>query len=70
MSFPVYRINALLSSLLHSVPVGTNLAATNEAAKQIEGVLANTGGVKTYQVSLGSGGDFRIADLLKFAGVA
>ncbi|WP_127497638.1 efflux RND transporter permease subunit [Actinoplanes solisilvae] len=45
-------------SITQEMPVGTNLAATNEAAKQIEGVLGATGGVKTYQVSLGSGGDF------------
>ncbi|MGK5678962.1 efflux RND transporter permease subunit [Actinoplanes sp. URMC 104] len=45
-------------SISQEMPVGTNLAATDAAAKQIEGVLADTEGVKTYQVSLGSGGDF------------
>ncbi|MCO8272133.1 efflux RND transporter permease subunit [Actinoplanes sp. TRM 88003] len=45
-------------SITQELPVGTNLEATNTAAKQVEGVLADTAGVKTYQVSLGSGGDF------------
>ncbi|MBM2621253.1 efflux RND transporter permease subunit [Actinoplanes sp. LDG1-06] len=45
-------------SITQEMPVGTNLAATNAAAKQVEQVLADTEGVKTYQVSLGSGGDF------------
>ncbi len=45
-------------SITQEMPVGSNLAATDAAAKQVEQVLADTGGVKTYQVSLGSGGDF------------
>ena len=45
-------------SITQELPVGTNLQATDAAAKQVEGVLADTDGVKTYQVSLGSGGDF------------
>ncbi|WP_250001933.1 efflux RND transporter permease subunit [Actinoplanes sp. M2I2] len=45
-------------TITQELPVGTNLEATNTAAKQVEGVLADTEGVKTYQVSLGSGGDF------------
>jgi len=45
-------------SITQEMPVGTNLAATNAAAEQVEGVLGDTKGVKTYQVSLGSGGDF------------
>src|SRR5690349_18416626 len=45
-------------SITQELPVGTNLEATNAAAKQVEGVLSGTEGVKTYQVSLGSGGDF------------
>ncbi|GID25555.1 efflux RND transporter permease subunit [Paractinoplanes brasiliensis] len=45
-------------SITQEMPVGTNLAATDAAAKQVEQVLADTEGVKTYQVSLGSGGDF------------
>ena len=45
-------------SITQEMPVGTNLAATDAAAKQVEQVLAGTDGVKTYQVSLGSGGDF------------
>ncbi|MBU2661944.1 efflux RND transporter permease subunit [Actinoplanes bogorensis] len=45
-------------SITQAMPVGTNLAATDAAAKQVEQVLADTDGVKTYQVSLGSGGDF------------
>ncbi|MBL7255125.1 efflux RND transporter permease subunit [Paractinoplanes lichenicola] len=45
-------------SISQEMPVGTNLAATDAAAKQVEQVLADTEGVKTYQVSLGSGGDF------------
>ncbi|GAB2573865.1 hydrogenase expression protein [Paractinoplanes abujensis] len=45
-------------SITQEMPVGTNLAATDAAAKRVEQVLADTEGVKTYQVSLGSGGDF------------
>ncbi|SNY10086.1 efflux RND transporter permease subunit [Paractinoplanes atraurantiacus] len=44
-------------TISQELPVGTNLATTDAAAKQIEGVLAGTDGVKTYQVSIG-GGDF------------
>jgi HAE1 family hydrophobic/amphiphilic exporter-1 len=42
-------------TISQELPVGTNLATTDAAAKQIEGVLAKTDGVKTYQVSIGSG---------------
>ncbi|XVV11753.1 efflux RND transporter permease subunit [Actinoplanes sp. CA-131856] len=44
-------------TISQELPVGTNLATTDAAAKQIEGVLAKTEGVKTYQVSIG-GGEF------------
>ncbi|XVU24515.1 efflux RND transporter permease subunit [Actinoplanes sp. CA-054009] len=44
-------------TISQELPVGTNLATTDAAAKQIEGVLADTDGVKTYQVSIG-GGEF------------
>ncbi|MEU8814301.1 efflux RND transporter permease subunit [Actinoplanes sp. NPDC048796] len=44
-------------TISQELPVGTNLATTDAAAKQIEGVLAKTDGVKTYQVSIG-GGEF------------
>ncbi|MEV4343451.1 efflux RND transporter permease subunit [Actinoplanes sp. NPDC049596] len=45
-------------TISQELPVGTNLATTDAAAKKIEGVLADSDGVKTYQVSIGSGGDF------------
>jgi hydrophobic/amphiphilic exporter-1 (mainly G- bacteria), HAE1 family len=42
-------------SISQELPVGTNLATTDAAAKQIEGVLADWDGVKTYQVTVGNG---------------
>ncbi len=42
-------------SISQELPVGTNLAATDAAAKQVEQVLAGRDDVKTYQVSVGSG---------------
>ena len=45
-------------SISQDLPVGTSLATTDEAAKKVEAVLAETDGVATYQVSLGSGGGF------------
>jgi HAE1 family hydrophobic/amphiphilic exporter-1 len=38
-----------------NLPVGTSLAATNDAAKQVEAVLAGDKDVKTYQVTVGNG---------------
>ncbi|MEV4707223.1 efflux RND transporter permease subunit [Actinoplanes sp. NPDC049316] len=37
------------------LPVGTSLAATNEAAKKVEAVLAARDDVETYQVTVGNG---------------
>jgi hydrophobic/amphiphilic exporter-1 (mainly G- bacteria), HAE1 family len=37
------------------LPVGTSLAATNEAAKKVEAVIAARGDVVTYQVTVGNG---------------
>ena len=45
-------------SITQDLPVGTSLATTDEAAKKVEAVLAETDGVATYQVSIGSGGGF------------
>jgi hydrophobic/amphiphilic exporter-1 (mainly G- bacteria), HAE1 family len=42
-------------TISQELPVGTNLATTNAAAKQIEGVLASRPEVKTYQVTVGNG---------------
>ena len=38
-----------------SLPVGTSLAATDAAARQVEAVLATRRDVKTYQVAVGNG---------------
>ena len=43
-------------SISQTLPLGTSLAATDDAAKKVEAVLAATPGVKTYQVNLGTGG--------------
>lgn len=37
------------------MPAGTSLAATDEAARKVEAVLARTDGVETYQVTVGGG---------------
>jgi HAE1 family hydrophobic/amphiphilic exporter-1 len=42
-------------SISQALPVGTSLATTNDAAKQVEGVLAARDDVKTYQVTVGNG---------------
>jgi HAE1 family hydrophobic/amphiphilic exporter-1 len=42
-------------SISQSLPVGTSLAATDAAAKQVEAVLAARDDVKTYQVTVGNG---------------
>ncbi|MGX6605700.1 efflux RND transporter permease subunit [Micromonosporaceae bacterium Da 78-11] len=42
-------------TISQSLPVGTNLATTNDAAKRIEAVLAARDDVKTYQVTVGNG---------------
>ncbi|HEX5204885.1 efflux RND transporter permease subunit [Paractinoplanes rhizophilus] len=42
-------------SITQELPVGTSLAATNEAAKQVEAVLASDKDVQTYQVTVGNG---------------
>jgi hydrophobic/amphiphilic exporter-1 (mainly G- bacteria), HAE1 family len=45
-------------TVTQKMPVGTGLAATDTAAKKVEDVLADTDGVDTYQVNIGSGGAF------------
>ncbi|MFY1680756.1 efflux RND transporter permease subunit [Micromonospora sp. WMMD730] len=40
-------------SISQKLPAGSGLAATDEAARLVEGVLARTDGVETYQVSAG-----------------
>ncbi|MEV0727309.1 efflux RND transporter permease subunit [Polymorphospora sp. NPDC050346] len=43
-------------SISQEMPVGTSLAATDAAARQVEAVLADTDGVESYQVSAGDSG--------------
>ncbi|MEU7030269.1 efflux RND transporter permease subunit [Streptomyces sp. NPDC046275] len=45
-----------LLSIKQELPPGTSLAASDEAAKKVEKVLAGTAGVKDYQVTVGSSG--------------
>jgi HAE1 family hydrophobic/amphiphilic exporter-1 len=45
-------------TVTQKLPVGTSLNVTDEAAKKVESVLADTSGVDTYQVNIGSGGAF------------
>ncbi|MFC4012135.1 efflux RND transporter permease subunit [Nonomuraea purpurea] len=42
-------------SVSQRMPVGTDLATTDKAAKKVEGVLADLDGVQTYQVNVGGG---------------
>ncbi|TYB56221.1 efflux RND transporter permease subunit [Nonomuraea sp. PA05] len=42
-------------SISQRMPVGTDLATTDKAAKQVEDVLADLDGVDTYQVNVGGG---------------
>ncbi|WP_041832825.1 efflux RND transporter permease subunit [Actinoplanes sp. N902-109] len=42
-------------SISQDLPVGTSLAATDEAAKKVEAVLAAEDGIESYQVTVGSG---------------
>ncbi|MFC4118135.1 efflux RND transporter permease subunit [Nonomuraea zeae] len=42
-------------SLSQRMPVGTDLATTDKAAKQVEDVLSDLDGVETYQVNVGGG---------------
>ncbi|MGN9845815.1 efflux RND transporter permease subunit [Nonomuraea sp. H19] len=44
-------------SLSQRMPAGTDLATTDKAAKQVEGVLSGLDGVETYQVNVGGGGN-------------
>ena len=48
-------------TVTQTMPNGTGLAATDTAATKIENVLANTDGVDTYQVNIGSGGAFGLS---------
>ena len=43
-------------SISQELPVGTSLAATDAAAKQIEAVLERTEGIESYQVTVGGSG--------------
>ncbi|GHJ50096.1 hydrogenase expression protein [Catellatospora sp. TT07R-123] len=43
-------------SITQQLPTGTDLATTDAAAKRVEQVLADTDGVKSYQVTVGGGG--------------
>jgi HAE1 family hydrophobic/amphiphilic exporter-1 len=45
-------------AITQTMPVGTSMAATDEAARQVEELLAQTDGVATYQTTVGSGGGF------------
>jgi HAE1 family hydrophobic/amphiphilic exporter-1 len=45
-------------TIVQELPAGTSLAATDAAARQVEGVLAGTAAVATYQVTVGGGGLF------------
>ncbi|MFI6179716.1 efflux RND transporter permease subunit [Nonomuraea sp. NPDC051191] len=42
-------------SLTQKMPVGTDLATTDQAAEKVEGVLSGLAGVETYQVNVGGG---------------
>ncbi|MEU4568152.1 efflux RND transporter permease subunit [Micromonospora sp. NPDC023956] len=43
-------------NISQKLPVGTGLAGTDEAARQVEAVLERTEGVETYQVTIGGSG--------------
>ncbi|GIJ44288.1 hydrogenase expression protein [Virgisporangium aliadipatigenens] len=43
-------------AITQKLPIGTGLAGTDAAAKKVEGVLADTDGVKSYQATVGGGG--------------
>ncbi|MEQ4301274.1 efflux RND transporter permease subunit [Plantactinospora sp. B6F1] len=43
-------------SISQELPVGSSLAATDTAAKQVERVISGTDGVESYQVTVGGGG--------------
>ncbi|GIM91470.1 efflux RND transporter permease subunit [Paractinoplanes toevensis] len=42
-------------NISQELPVGTSLAATDDAAKKVEAILADRDEVKTYQVTIGNG---------------
>ncbi|MBV1848933.1 efflux RND transporter permease subunit [Catellatospora tritici] len=44
-------------SITQQMPTGTDLAATDAAAKRVEQVLDSTEGIKSYQVTIGGGGN-------------
>ncbi|MFD1537226.1 efflux RND transporter permease subunit [Nonomuraea guangzhouensis] len=46
-------------SVSQKMPVGTDLATTDAAAKKVEGVLSGLDGVETYQVNVGGGNAMR-----------
>ncbi len=45
-------------SITQTLPIGSSMAATDEASKKVESVLAGTEGVQTFQVTIGSAGLF------------
>ncbi|MFB9832448.1 efflux RND transporter permease subunit [Actinoallomurus acaciae] len=49
-------------SITQKLPAGSSLTATDAAARKVEGVLAATGGVASYQVTIGAAGGLMGAD--------
>ncbi|GAA1611398.1 efflux RND transporter permease subunit [Actinoplanes couchii] len=45
-------------SVTQTLPPGTDLTTTDKAAQQVEKVVADLDGVESYQVTIGSGGNF------------
>ncbi|GAA4574291.1 efflux RND transporter permease subunit [Planotetraspora kaengkrachanensis] len=46
------------TSISQRMPVGTDLATTDAAAKKVEGVLSSVKGIASYQVTIGGGNQF------------
>nr|WP_218852503.1 efflux RND transporter permease subunit [Spelaeicoccus albus] len=44
-------------SITQDMPIGTSLGATDNAAHKVEHVLADTSGIKSFQTTVGSGGN-------------
>jgi hydrophobic/amphiphilic exporter-1 (mainly G- bacteria), HAE1 family len=44
-------------SISQTLPVGSSLATTDAAAKQVEGILGRTDGIESYQVTAGGNGN-------------
>lgn len=58
-------------TITQTLPEGTSMAATDEAAQQVEEVLARTEGIAAYQVTIGASGGFALggggANIASFA---